>query len=825
MDKLVGRDINGMRPAPYGKLDTSAIEAPKLGKKATPDDITSAVRDMIAQAVDLLYGDPKDKKYTKIVDMLMMRIRGALQALNDAVQSSAEQSAEAMSQTLDKIASSFTKTLQKQDEASQKSHQDQLNEMLNIVMQHIDELKDAQQPQQAPQQSQNSAVAQQEPQVSSSESQVPDESIQQLDTSMVQMEGLQKQVSDSITKMKKLIEASDVQKKAENAAVSMQAPVDQTISGTQSKSQQDVQKQVTSLAQKLSASFTSQASSGEEGEKKSKKNFLKDVMTGKQFNQLKALMTRQFSDYSDIATESFKKSNKKLNEVDDSVNKILKEQAKSGFSWTKLMLLLSLFVIPVFWDKIVGFLKTLDKQFKIEERIKGFISKIDVTSYINTAVEAAGKFVNHINEFIAAIDWDGHLSTLGAAIWDYVKEQFQEYVSDPTTAMQEMVKEKYNAICDWVKDVWNWVTGNDKDGKKTKEEQKKFEKDQMSRAQQAVDKNINKIESRAEAKSQQLERRADDNAASMESAVTKAESTVTSESESLTKKTSELGSQVDISKSELEGIAKNSIAGTTKQMGEIEGKLQKSIDATTGNIAAGITRDANAIVDKMKQDGAPSQFTNMQVDAAEADANRMPENMPGPNIQNLSPIQEYVYINNTKKDTGMTNLLATRTQVRDQISKIDTKQAGHSTLEHMQNAVNYGRFDSNDNIGNSAEDLQYQKVINSETKPGDKPVLQENITNAQTSKSIDEREAQLYASTSQAYKIIQDENNMFKTELTKSSSMLSQLAQSMGPVFDGIHTTLKQLKDLKPVNQNTVLAVGQNGSGNDLTNANMNSNN
>lgn len=44
-NKLEGRDVNGMRAAPWGKLDTSAIEAPKIdiSVKATSKELYTAI--------------------------------------------------------------------------------------------------------------------------------------------------------------------------------------------------------------------------------------------------------------------------------------------------------------------------------------------------------------------------------------------------------------------------------------------------------------------------------------------------------------------------------------------------------------------------------------------------------------------------------------------------------------------------------------------------------------------------------------------------------------------------------------------------------------
>lgn len=83
MGELKGRDVNGMHAAQWGKLDTSAISKVKVPAKCTNEQLADAVKQMLIESVDKLYGTNKDKKYVKLVDMIMMRIRGALDKLNE----------------------------------------------------------------------------------------------------------------------------------------------------------------------------------------------------------------------------------------------------------------------------------------------------------------------------------------------------------------------------------------------------------------------------------------------------------------------------------------------------------------------------------------------------------------------------------------------------------------------------------------------------------------------------------------------------------------------------------------------------------------------
>lgn len=111
--KLYGRDVNGMHPGNFGKADTSAIKAPKIGANATLDEVSHGFESMIKSAVDVIYGDSKDPKYSKIVDNIMFRIRPNLQKVIDSVQDANNESQKQFEKFIDDFPEEIKKIVEK----------------------------------------------------------------------------------------------------------------------------------------------------------------------------------------------------------------------------------------------------------------------------------------------------------------------------------------------------------------------------------------------------------------------------------------------------------------------------------------------------------------------------------------------------------------------------------------------------------------------------------------------------------------------------------------------------------------------------------------
>ena len=135
MRDLKGRDVNGMRATMWGKLDTSAISKVKVPEKCTNEQLADAVKQMLIESVNKLYGSNKDKKYIKIVDMMMMRMRGALSELNEKIQEVQEENAKSLDtdELVSKLSKSLTEFIEENDKKHDEDPSKKLQELYDVV--------------------------------------------------------------------------------------------------------------------------------------------------------------------------------------------------------------------------------------------------------------------------------------------------------------------------------------------------------------------------------------------------------------------------------------------------------------------------------------------------------------------------------------------------------------------------------------------------------------------------------------------------------------------------------------------------------------------
>jgi len=83
------------------------------------------------------------------------------------------------------------------------------------------------------------------------------------------------------------------------------------------------------------------------------------------------------------------------------LDKIWDKLNESKISLLEILALVSLVLIPMFWDKIVEFFKAIDK-------------KLDISGIID--------------RFIASINWEKHIGTVIGFVLDEVKKKFNEFI-------------------------------------------------------------------------------------------------------------------------------------------------------------------------------------------------------------------------------------------------------------------------------------------------------------------------------------------------------------------------------------------------------------
>lgn len=65
---------------------------------------------------------------------------------------------------------------------------------------------------------------------------------------------------------------------------------------------------------------------------------------------------------------------------------IYKHVTKKKLSLLGILAVISLFLIPMFWDKIKSFLSTINEKFDITGKISSFINSIDWQKYVGMAI-------------------------------------------------------------------------------------------------------------------------------------------------------------------------------------------------------------------------------------------------------------------------------------------------------------------------------------------------------------------------------------------------------------------------------------------------------
>jgi len=76
---------------------------------------------------------------------------------------------------------------------------------------------------------------------------------------------------------------------------------------------------------------------------------------------LKKLLIGQFYDVIETSDIIVKKVNRGHKNINNRLDKIIKDRKKNGFSWTKLIFFLSIFLIPMLFSNVRDFIESFLK--------------------------------------------------------------------------------------------------------------------------------------------------------------------------------------------------------------------------------------------------------------------------------------------------------------------------------------------------------------------------------------------------------------------------------------------------------------------------------
>ena len=831
--KLQGIDANGRHAANWGKLDTSSIKVPALSinEKSTNYDAYNAmcasIREMLTQAVDVIYGDEKQKKYIKIVDMLMLRIRGALQKLNEQNEKKIDEVNENLETVLESFHAKIEKLIEEHDSQLLKSNSLIFQELQSTIIQKIEE-------QCYSSDSNDESTGEKQKNSKQQFNETSSESIQKFEnlTNANSFEqnicdllvGLQKQVLTGFARIESLIKSNDVQKNAENAVANTEKSIDQQIVNRQKKNEGDVKKQIGSLNSKamsdLDSSFSKkdikdEKDDGKKSKKKKKKkkdSDLKNAMTGKQFNMLRNLLSRQFDIVVEISEQIIKRMNKRFVQINKRIDKLIQDRTKNGFSWGKLLFFLSFFIIPLLWSKITDFFKDGADLGKINEKIDNIIQNFDVGKYID--VDKLAKYVDDaIKRFADNFDFKQFITDTSQQIWDWVKKQFNEFVENPIGTFEGLIKDAFEKMTAWVTDMWNWVKGNDPTTDKAKKEIDKERKSQLSEHEHLLDQEVKKIEEKTSAETKKLTDEGEKHEQAMTTSMNNAQTSIDASTEKLNNKTNSIHHDATKTDTELDNISSNSLATVNSQIKQIEDNLTKEVNNVTDAQAKDIRNEANKIDQKIRREGAPTQYTREMVEKAERDVDSLNENAE-PNIEILKPVKHYTFVEETT-DKGTRRLLTTRDEVNKQLEKIQSNEnVQTSSVKAIQNAIKYGTFTDAELSEND------KKLVQRERKERTIKLAMEGEITPQ--KFFDEA-AIMYDKVNEAYEVVSNGLNDISETNKKSYDLLEEIKNKLEPSLDSVSDALNELSDLKP-EINSAITIQVNANKQNATDAEMTDN-
>ena len=833
MAKLEGRDINGMHANAWGKLDTSVIQPyKKLGPKATNEELCEAVKEMLVQAVNVLYGDKKQLKYIKIVDMLMMRVRGALAKAVEQVQEHISDSID-NSQLAIQVQKVIAEIVEKHEASRDEDYDKKLQELYDAVIQEIRKLNGSSIVQ-------SSSSSQQINVKTGNSSSILENSSSLYDNSSMALSllaELQKTVNNGFSKIENLITSSKIQKSVENIVTSTQKPIDQQIIKTQSLNEKEVKSQVSLLNQKIGQDVSSQInpfkSENDDNDNKAKqakkKTYLKDVMTGKQFKMLKKLLDTQFNTIMLTCDASIKNVNQGFKDINKHLEKLIKDRAKNGFSWVKLVMVMSLFLIPVLWQNILDFFNTKLVPF-IQQKFPELTKWIDEHFDINKTIDS----------FIEKIDWMKHINTIRDKVWEKIKNKFDKWIQNPMDEMIKLVKETYDSCMDFVHDLWEIVTGFF-NGEDVKQEKKKLEDERIKRddkkIQNILDKAEDRITGHVNKTGSEVTKAAEQSTGEIKKSVQKTDQSIQENKQKIEGQFTQSIQENNNANAKVSEMSTVALAGAQSAVDKSMTTIATKVGDITNSNAKQIEVQAAQITKRLEQSGGhPSTITQAELDKAEKimDENNNIQMRPpalDTSIDSLQNVQKYTKVNLLARDneTGADAFIVEKDKLDSKFTNIDSNN--HSLMiERLRNREVFGKYQDDatavSEYSTKQNQLALQNYSNSKAiedrdrKIRDKQA--EKITSQSTTLSDTEKEMKLYGSVDRGINTITVHSEKIEEGLKTNKIILKQISDSVNEYFSALSGYVEDGKKNSNVSVNTGVITFTTPVNASVDNPNMN---
>lgn len=556
---------------------------------------------------------------------------------------------------------------------------------------------------------------------------------------------------------RKLNETLQSQMQIQTAAEAPPAP--DIIETTIVKTEKDVDESSKKLEEKTAPVLPEMEDSGEE-DASSGSGFL----SSKQYQDFTLILMKQhastcqlISGQFQLITDNFKEVGEKLDDINASLN-------KGKIDWAVVLLVLAAFLVPLFFDKIKGFLA-------------GFMSTFDVFKVIS--------------DFINKIEWVKEVKEISGQIWEYVKEKFSKFVEDPFGTIVEKFKTAYTALTTWAKDIWAWVTEKVGLSKKKQEEN---EKKAEEHATKTTDTAIGKLEAKVQEAAEKVGKNASDQCDKMNEKVSEKSSKINEDVDkmsedvngTITKTTDDVNaSSQELNEKTLPGLNKEleeSVDGAGKK---VEDRSDNAIKAADDKLSKGLEK----LESDMKEDGAPTNVSKDQLSKMDSAADAQGANLSAPIDQKVNMPNKVAAT--TQEEQGKTTTLYT--------NKADVERAAGENAEvqqMMQTTQGGGGGEGQTvNVSNNAQ-------------------VKQNVSNKLLMRVDGKEDGQMvvYESMDKTLTEVSRNTGVIEEGFAKSRQLLDQLKTKVNEYFQELNAAVKIIADKERPQKTDILLQGNSGN-------------
>ena len=764
MAKLAGRDLNGMRAANWSQPDLTAIQSIKVDAKCTNAQLLDAIKQIVSYSVVALRGNNTDDKYRNIVDMLMLRVRGALSNAVDEIQSG--------QQTIDNdalvksISSTVIECIESKIDPKdgllvidQSNLQSLIDAIVSAISTQIDKQTNADKAQKTEQPPKTSidATKEEPTRTITIESTSTPQSI-----SVDDLKKLQVEIDKNFKKIEQLIMSAQTTKVVKVVeSKSSIGNVDETIVKAAQKTQAQVAQPTDKLVKKAQQAQTQIAQSTDKLAKKTsapKSTSSSKVMTNKQFIALTKLITNGMKQVNATMTTAIESTQKRLEDISNVLETIYKHVTQKKLSLLGILAVISLFLIPMFWDKIKSFLSTINEKFDITGKISSFINSIDWQKYVGMAIDG---------------------------IWEATKAAFMTLCANPLDFVKQKFEKSYTAITTWSSDIWGWVQEKVGFSKKKQEENEKTAEEKSTNLFKSL---MSKLEGNTASNIVNLQNQTNE-------ACNATTTNMNAASEEVSGKIEEMQQQSnDAITSTTEKIQENNDEVNNIILPGMDQELHESIDGAASKveqksdlaIVASENKLNSALDDldkKIEENGAPTSVSKETL--AKMDAEGEGSNISKGGIDQKVSMPKTV-VQTTTEEQGKTIQLYAKSADVDRASKESAEISNllGNTTQPGNVTVNQGDVVTNQNI-------QGKILINTSGNPA-------------------EKEATLYENMHTAVTEVSKNSATIEEGLNKNSKLIDSLKEKVGDYFDELNGLVKLIQKKPPSQKNNTLIINSN---------------